>query len=433
MQWAVADQRPSQVKAIVPGVSESALMLNFLQPDAFNLEAPIIWAVQVATQERRLAGVRQLLEERKVHRACRPCHWNGPMSPPSGAAQTSSRTSCATTAEGPFSTADHCRRVSGITVLAALVGGWYDIFLPGRLRDFKVLQDNGVDAPLTVGPWTHMSVDAYACITREALDFGLPYAHGRQPADRASVRLFVTGSEQWRDFPTWPPPGYRPPRHHLQLDGAPAVAPPPAGAAPDGYRYDPADPTAAVGGPRMWFPTRSGPVDNSKLEARADVLAYTTETLDQAVEVIGVVNAEIWFRSSLPYADVFVRLCDVDPKGRRSRNVCDGLVGLTGADELILVKVQLLPTAHRFEPGHRIRVQVSSGAFPCYNRNTGTGESHATATTLRVANQQVFHDPKRPSAITLPVRATATDWPRSCGGGVRCRRRRRAGCRRGGR
>ncbi|MFE2750087.1 CocE/NonD family hydrolase [Streptomyces scopuliridis] len=231
VQWAVADQRPSQVKAIVPGVSESALMLNFLQPDAFNLEAPIIWGVQVATQERRLAGVRQLLEERKVHRACRPCHWNGPMSPPSGAAQTSSRTSCATTAEGPFSTADHCRRVSGITVLAALVGGWYDVFLPGRLRDFKVLQDNGVDAPLTVGPWTHMSVDAYACITREALDFGLPYAHGRQPADRAPVRLFVTGSEQWRDFPTWPPPGYRSLRHHLQLDGAPAVAPPPASSA----------------------------------------------------------------------------------------------------------------------------------------------------------------------------------------------------------
>jgi putative CocE/NonD family hydrolase len=148
----------------------------------------------------------------------------------------------------------------------------------------------------------------------------------------------------------------------------------------------------------------SGRVDNKDLEARGDVVTYTTDVLDQDVEVIGEVSAEIWFRSSLPHADVFVRLCDVDPRGR-SYNVCDGLTSLSGADETTRATIGLWPTAHRFKRGHRIRVQVSSGAFPRYARNPGTGEPHATATTLRAADQTVHHGPERPSAVILPVRA----------------------------
>jgi hypothetical protein len=148
---------------------------------------------------------------------------------------------------------------------------------------------------------------------------------------------------------------------------------------------------------------KAGRVDNTGLEARPDVLTYTTAPLDTDVDVIGEVSAEIWFRSSLPYADVFVRLCDVDGKGR-STNVCDGLTSLTRADQTSCATVRLWPTAYRFRQGHRIRVQVSSGAFPRYNRNPGTGEPRATATTLRAAAQEVFHDPAHPSAVILPVR-----------------------------
>ncbi|WSW98197.1 hypothetical protein OG714_02895 [Streptomyces sp. NBC_00989] len=85
-------------------------------------------------------------------------------------------------------------------------------------------------------------------------------------------------------------------------------------------------------------------------------------------------------------------------------NVCDGLVGLADADRTSRATVRLWPTAHRFRRGNRIRVQVSSGAFPRYNRNPGTGEPRATATTLRAGNQEVFHDPGHPSAVLLPVR-----------------------------
>ena len=148
----------------------------------------------------------------------------------------------------------------------------------------------------------------------------------------------------------------------------------------------------------------AGRVENAKLEARPDVLTYTTAPLDSDVEVVGEVSAQIWFQSSLPHADVFVRLCDVDPEGK-SWNICDGLTSVSGADELAGVTVQLWPTAYRFRRGHRIRVQVSSGAFPRYGRNPGTGEPRASATRLLAATQSVFHDSGHPSSITLPVRA----------------------------
>ncbi len=208
------------------------------------------------------------------------------------------------------------------------------------------------------------------------------------------------GEETWRDFPSWPPPGYAPRRYCLQPGGGLSVLPP-GESAPDRYRYDPADPTPAAGGVRMV--RDSGRVDNTALEARPDVLTYTTAPLERDVEVIGEVSAEIWVRSTLRHADVFVRLCDVDPRGR-SFNVCDGLVRLAGADQPTRAAVRLWPTAHRFRRGHRIRVQVSSGAFPRYARNPGTGEPHATAAVLRAAEQSVFHDQEHPSAIILPVR-----------------------------
>lgn len=238
-------------------------------------------------------------------------------------------------------------------------------------------------------------------MVREALEFGLAHARDERPPERTAVRLYVMGENTWRDFDSWPPPGYAPQRFHLHADGLLSVEPPDE-STPDCYRYDPADPTPAVGGARITVTQRAGRADNTALEARPDVLTYTTAALEQDVEVIGEISAEIWFRSSQRSADVFVRLCDVDEHGR-SFNVCDGLTALADADRTHCATVELWPTAHRFKRGHRIRVQVSSGAFPRYNRNPGTGEPRATAHALRAADQQVFHAPQHPSSIVLPV------------------------------
>ena len=111
---------------------------------------------------------------------------------------------------------------------------------------------------------------------------------------------------------------------------------------------------------------------------------------------------------------MFVRLCDVDTDGR-STNVCDGIqrviarvAGRAHCDGTQAVRVSLWPTAQCFRAGHRIRVQISSGAHPRFARNLGTGEPIAGATTMRVAHQTLHHDPHHPSAIILPVRTAPT-------------------------
>jgi uncharacterized protein len=121
----------------------------------------------------------------------------------------------------------------------------------------------------------------------------------------------------------------------------------------------------------------------------------------------------VYVRPSRPYADVFVRLCDVDPDGV-SRNVVDGIRRLdprtldapdveAGPDGVLAVRVELFPTGYRFRAGHRLRVQVAGGAFPRYARNMGTAEPFATATTGHRCDIEVFHDATRPSQITLPI------------------------------
>jgi putative CocE/NonD family hydrolase len=142
--------------------------------------------------------------------------------------------------------------------------------------------------------------------------------------------------------------------------------------------------------------------DNRSVEARADVLVHTGSPLARDLDVIGEVSATIHVRTSTPHADVFVRLCDVDPKGV-SLNVCDGIVRVPGGDGVKAVEVALDPTAYRFRRGHRLRVQVSGGAFPRFARNHGTGDPTADAVATVPCRFEVFHDPEHPSSVSLAV------------------------------
>src|SRR5579872_6419874 len=140
------------------------------------------------------------------------------------------------------------------------------------------------------------------------------------------VQLFVMGANTWRHFAAWPPPVQRE-RWYLQDQGGLAPTPPPT-TEPDRYRYDPADPTPAVGGNSLGAAKRMGPKDNRSLEARADVLVYTSAVLEQDMEVIGPVTADLYVRSSLEHTDFFARLCVVEESGT-SLNLCDGILRLT--------------------------------------------------------------------------------------------------------
>lgn len=396
-QWALAATRPPQLKAMATAVFGAERRAAYYPGGSFALDRALTWTYVVSKQERsRLAVLNS-------QRALTPAFRHLPLADADTVAVGHPvpfyRDWLAHTEPGdPYWTATDFRPVlRDLGIPVSLVGGWYDIFLPSMVEDYFVLRDSGQDVRLRVGAWRHASTGLGRFSFAEALDLFATHLRHQPPRPSAPVRVEVMGGGGWRDLGQWPPPA-RVQRWHLQPGGG--LSPDgPAASEPDRYRYDPADPTPAVGGSAL--STNSGPKDNRALERRPDVLTYTSAPLTHDLEVIGPVSTELHAESSRAHTDFFARLCDVDPRGR-SVNITDGLQRLTTSAHAP-VTVKLWPTAHRFRAGHRIRLQVSSGAHPRYARNTGSGEPLATATTLLAAEQTVHHDPRRPSAVLLPV------------------------------
>ena len=291
------------------------------------------------------------------------------------------------------------------TVPTLLVDGWYDYPLPGVVEDYAALRASPAPVHLRIGAGGHLGGGGEGGMTDAPLDWFDTWLLGREGLlGPTPVKVHVQGEgARWRDLPDWPPPS-EPTRWYLHAGGRLAPIPPAEASEPDRYRYDPADPTPSIGGIGM---LTGGAADNRPLEARSDVLVYTSDELGEPLELIGPVEAQLHVGSSLDHTDFFVRVCDVSPDGR-SVNVCDGLQRFDPAsirrnpDATFTAAVALWPVGHTFAPGHRIRVQVSSGAHPVYARNLGTGDPSATATTLQNADQAVHHEPGRLSWVTLP-------------------------------
>jgi len=285
--------------------------------------------------------------------------------------------------------------LTGWNVPTALQGGWYDATLDQTLEQYRALRAGGCEVSLLIGPWSHTSAfsrDGLATISRDALTWLSARLAGAGQA-RAAVRVWVGGAGQWRDLDGWPPAEATQPWY---LAGAGELSPRAGGTGATSFRYDPADPTPSAGGQLM--SPEAGPRDNAAIEARPDVLVFTSAPLTAALDVLGPVRAELTVRASAGGAHVFARLCDVDPGGR-SRNVTDGIIRLRAGQERVTVPMS--STAHQFAPGHRIRLQVSGGAFPRFARNPGTGESPATAERLVPTDIEVRHDGT--SALLLPA------------------------------
>ncbi|MFS8097664.1 CocE/NonD family hydrolase [Lentzea alba] len=283
------------------------------------------------------------------------------------------------------------------TVPTLLIGGWHDFFLNQTIEQYEALRARDVDVAMTVGPWTHLNVDNRISLT-EGISWFDAHTARRAPARRGTpVRVFVGGAG-WQNHRSWPPPDTRSATWYLHSGQRLAEQPSTQDSSGTAFRYDPRDPTPSVGGRVMAL--SGGAKDNRKLEARPDVLVFTSEPLTTPVEVHGSPVVELHVTSDNANADLFARLCDVSPAGR-STNVTDQIVRCDGREA---VRITLDPTAHRFEAGHRVRLQVSGGAFPRFARNLGTGDDPGTGTTVRAAARTVHHDAGRPSHLSLPVR-----------------------------
>jgi hypothetical protein len=410
VQWAVATDAGPELKAMAIPVSASEFRSSVYAGESFWLDTALTWISLVSQQEQSLAAVlrarvraaravRSILKQLPLHGVDETVvgkpveffrNWLEHNEPD----------------DDWWKPVDFSASVAGVTVPVHLIGGWYDVFVRQIVADYARLRQAGRNPYLTMGPWTHTSQGLTPALLRESIAWFRAHLLGDRSSLRdAPVRVFVMGAGEWMDFPEWPPPGIQSQRWHLH-PGATLSTESPVESDPDRFRYDPADPTPSAGGASL--SNNSGPKDNRALEARSDVLVYTSRPLERDLDVIGPVKAELYVKSSLDHTDFFVRLCDVEPSGK-SINLCDGLLRLTpgrsppDAGGFRKVVMDLSPTAARFKRGHRIRVQVSSGAHPLFARNPGSGEPLATATTLVAADQSVYHDPAHPAAIVLPV------------------------------
>jgi uncharacterized protein len=325
------------------------------------------------------------------------------------------------------------------------IGGWYDCFIGETLRQYEAMKERakavGMRPPrLLVGPWTHGEFGS----TIGDLDFGigssgafLNYRGDLTEAqlrwfdatlkgeegpleERPPVEVFVMGENRWRGYEEWPVPGAHEERWHLHGGGRLAREEP-GRSEPDEYDYDPGDPVPTVGGAILMAPIyRPGARDQRKVEDRPDVLVYTSEVLREDYTALGPVHATVFAATSAPDTDFVVRLVDVYPDGR-AIGVTDGVIRASEREafpapgvirsvepkpvepgRVYQYNVDLWATGITFKAGHRIRVQVTSSCFPRWDRNPNTGEGPDSART-EVARQRIFHDPERPSHITLTI------------------------------
>ena len=323
-------------------------------------------------------------------------------------------------------------RLAEIDVPVLHISGWYDDEQIGTPLNFAGMVAGGAsNQQLLMGPWGHAINTARKL---GEVDFGpdalidldgywirwLEAQLDGQPWDDEPVRMFVMGDNEWRDAPSWPVPGMTPTPLYLRSDGtansrlgdgrltweAPAEDEP-----DDSYDYSPERPFPFLTG--ITSAQLGGPDDYSAVELRGDVLVYTSEPLTEPLQLIGPVRLVLHATSSAPDTDFMGKLLDVHPTGFAQR-LCDGMVRARFRDgfdaerllepgETVAYDIDLWNTAHVFDVGHRVRVEVASAAFPKFDRNLNTGEPLATSTRMETAHQTVHHDASRPSHVLLPV------------------------------
>jgi putative CocE/NonD family hydrolase len=349
------------------------------------------------------------------------------------------------------------------------MSSWYDPY-PRSATDNYVALSRRKKGPvsLILGPWTHgdrtltyagdvdfgpaATVDGNLAADFLALRLAF-FDRWLKPAPRDAsegprVRLFVMGGGsgrrnaagrmdhggRWRAERDWPVPGAVMTAFHLHGDGALSIEPPPTDAAPLSYSFDPDHPTPSIGGtitsgaPVMQggaYDQREGPrffgsrEPYLPLAARPDVLVFETAPLEEAIEVTGAIEAELWIASDRSDTDFTIKLIDVYPPNDDypegfAMNVTDGIMRARyrnswerperlAPGEPVRLRVSAFPTSNLFARGHRIRLDVSSSNFPHFDVNPNTGAPEGTGLARQIAINTVFVDRDHASQVILPI------------------------------
>ena len=332
---------------------------------------------------------------------------------------------------------------SSIAVPMLQVGGWYDIFSAGTLRNYMGVKAHGSTEAARTRQHLLMQIGGHAGFGRRIgdVDFGPhalenPYVdaildwydflfkgtHNQFATDKP-VKLFVMGVNEYRQEEDWPLPQARQVKYFLHSAGranslrgdgslsttAPKTEP------PDSYVYDPGNPVPTVGGPLCCDQEHMepGPRDQRSVENREDVLVYSMGPLAEDVEVTGPVSAILFVKSSSVDTDFTGKLIDVAPDGF-AKDVAEGILRMRYRDseehaslmnpgQTYQITLDLWATSNAFLRGHTLRLEISSSNFPRFDRNLNTGEDIRSGRRFVSATNTIVHDAQHPSALVLPV------------------------------
>jgi uncharacterized protein len=316
--------------------------------------------------------------------------------------------------------------LSKIKIPVLHVSGWWDGDGIGtKLNWAKLREAKHQYQWLIYGPWDH---DFNSNSRYEDVDYGpdaimeldsiylrwfdtwlkdKKVAWEKQPR----VRVFVTGANQWRELSDWPDPKSEPLTFYLSstgpangaASGGKLLQAPPKSDKTDQYVYDPA---------KVKLPDLEDSTIVKIPDDKKDLLVYKAEPLNEALDIAGPIELELYFSTNVKDTDFFASLVDVDEKGEMRLIGLPGKIRaryLSGWETPTLLQpgktykavIALWDTAHRLEKGRRLGVIIKSEMFPYYARNLNTGEPNAVATRMVTATQTIYHDAKRPSALRL--------------------------------
>jgi putative CocE/NonD family hydrolase len=238
------------------------------------------------------------------------------------------------------------------------------------------------------------------------------------------VKYFTMGMNKWQTSDTWPPRGAQPMTFYLGSGGKAdtlngdgvLAASAPNSDAPDGFAYDPMNPVPSYGGNVCCTgnAVTGGAFDQRKMEARPDILVYSTEPLKDGMEVSGPIDVTLFVSSDAKDTDFTVKLLDVSPDGTaynldetiqrlRYRNGYDKPLAWMEPGHVYQVKLSPMTTSNYFAAGHRIRIEVSSSNFPRFDRNLNTGGNNYDEVKGVTAHNAVHHSRQYASTVTLSV------------------------------
>lgn len=403
VQWALLYDPPKDLVAAVPCIGPHDFARSLWSTGAINTDF-VKWADMIAHQEEPRAFLTNLLStrERDLQKAIKSTPLReGARTFLAGKTPWLDEILSKPDPNNAYYTPmklDQALERTSLPVL--IITCWYDLFSEQSIEQYTRLRERGCKVALTIGPWNHIKSGLAVEMNRHAFDWIEHHLAGSEEAKRvAPVQYFVTGANKWKYAQAYPPLT-KSTDYFLREGGVLNTESSKNTSAASAFTFDPGNPTPTIGGHGL---LTGGSLDDTSLAARSDVLVFDTAALEEDLEICGQPTVELNHSTSNPFADIYVRISEVNKKGR-SHNITEIFQRIDPQrDEGAVIKLGLNHCAHRFVRGTKIRFMVAGGNFPQYVRNHGVENSEGLGTEMRTVEHTVHHDATRMSKVVLPV------------------------------